>query len=118
MSGRESEWASGMRLSFEDVEHFYRLLWSLMFYVNQKLKVLDEDVATPEAFSELPPETRLKVHQALLEHLDLIDAFAVENPFRLDETDLEIVRSWNHLESGTFYVFRQLQKHMIFLSST
>jgi hypothetical protein len=106
-----------MQLSLEDVDHFYRLLGSLMVYVNQKLKVLEEQVITPEAFSALPPETRLKVHQALLEHLDLIDAFAVENPFGLDETDLGIVQSWNHLVSGTFYVFRQLKKYTVFLSS-
>lgn len=50
--------------------------------------------------------------------MDLIDAFADENPFRFSEEDLEIVRSWKHLVSGTFYAFRYLKTHAVFLSST
>src|SRR5271165_1649719 len=50
--------------------------------------------------------------------MDLIDAFANENPFGFDETDLEIMRSWKHLVAGTFYAYRQLQQCMVFLSST
>jgi hypothetical protein len=107
-----------MHLSLEEVEQFFRLHRSLMFYVNQRLKVIDEKVDTPEKYSGLPPETRIKVHQALLEHMNLIDAFADENPFGFDEPDLEIVRSWTNLVSGTFYAFRQLSRYLVFLSST
>src|SRR5262245_33418163 len=107
-----------MQLPLEDVDRFFRLHRSLMFFVNQRLKVIDDKVATPEAYSGLPPETRLKVHKALLDHMELIDAFADENPFHFDEGDLEIVRSWKHLVTGTFYAFRQLQDYMVFLSST
>ena len=105
-----------MQLSLEDVELFFRLHRGLMFFVNQRLKVIDKKVATPEKYSGLPPETRLKVHKALLDHMDLIDAFADENPFEFSEEDLEVVRSWKHLVSGTFYVFRYLKTHTIFLT--
>src|SRR3954463_15868748 len=107
-----------MQLPLEDVDRFLRLHRGLMFFVNQKLKVIDDKVATPEAYSGLPPETRIKVHKALLDRIDLIDAFADEDPFHFDEADLEIVRSWKHLISGTFYAFRQRQPYMVFLSST
>jgi len=107
-----------MQLPLEDVELFFRLHRSLMFFVNQRLNVIDEKIATPDAYSALPPTTRIKVHKVLLEHMDLIDAFANENPFGFDETDLEIVRSWKHLVAGTFYAYRQLQQYMVFLSST
>src|SRR5690242_10508124 len=107
-----------MQLSLEDVQQFFRLHRSLMFFVNQRLQVLDEDIATPEAYSHLPWEPRFKVHEALLEHRELIDAFVDENPFHFDEADLEIVRSWKHLVAGTFYVFRYLRNHTVFLSST
>src|SRR5271165_322867 len=107
-----------MPLPFEDVGLFFRLHRSLMFFVNQRLNVIDEKVATPDAYSVLPPTTRIKVHEVLLEHLDLIDAYANENPIGFDETDLEIVRSWRNLVAGTFYAFRQLQEYMVFLSST
>ncbi len=53
-----------MQLSLEDVQQFFRLHRSLMFFVNQRLGVLDEEVATPEAYSHLPLESRDKVHQA------------------------------------------------------
>jgi hypothetical protein len=89
-----------------------------LFFVNQRLRVLERKVASPERYSGLPPETRIKVHEAFLEHTDLIDAFADENPFRFDEADLEIVRSWKHLVSGTFYAFRRLRNYTVFLSTT
>ena len=41
----------------------------------------------------LPPEERLKVRDALVKHLDLIDAFVKENPYKLDPDELGIVRS-------------------------
>jgi hypothetical protein len=107
-----------MQLPLEDVKVFFRLHRSLMFFVNQRLNLVDEKVATPDAYSALPPTTRIKVHKALLDHMDLIDAFADENPFGFDEADLKIVRSWKHLVAGTFYAYRLLQKYMVFLSST
>jgi hypothetical protein len=106
-----------MRLSPEDVKQFYRLHKSLMYFVGQRLGLVDETVATPEAYAGLPWADRLKVHEALLEHIELIDAFADENPFQFDEADLEIVRSWKHLVAGTFYAFRQLRNYMVFLSA-
>ncbi len=107
-----------MQLPLDEVEQFFQLHWSLMFFVNQQLKLIPEEVATPEDYSVLPPETRIEVHKAFLEHLDLIDDFVAENPFGFDEEDLEIVQSWKHLVSGTFYAFRQLKPYMVFLSST
>ncbi len=105
-----------MLLSLGDVELFFRLHRSLMFFVNRRLAVIDEEVATPEAYSGLPPETRIRVHKALLKNMHLIDEFAEENPFGFDEDDLEIVRSWKHLVAGTFYAFRQLKPYMVFLT--
>src|SRR4051794_9669488 len=105
-----------MQLPLEDVEQFFRLHRSLMFFVNRRLKVIDKKVATPEKYSGLPHETRVEVHKALLEHTDLIDAFADENPFEFSDVDLEIVRSWKNLVSGTFYVFRYLKAHAVFLT--
>ncbi len=107
-----------MLLSLEEVEQFFRIHQSLMVFVNQRLQVIPEKPATPKDYSVLPPETRIKVHQALLDHKDLIEAFVDENPFQLSEADLEIARSWKHRVNGTFYAFRPLQKYMVFLSST
>src|SRR5439155_729383 len=67
--------------------------------------------------SSLSPEVRLKVRDAFLKHTDLIEKFADENPVHLPTDELDIVRSWRHLVHGKFYVFRQLKKYMVFLST-
>jgi hypothetical protein len=89
-----------------------------MFFVNQRHRVLEDSVATAEAYARLPDEARFKVHTALAQDLDLIDAFAAENPFNLNEADLDVVRSWKHMVVGRFYILRELKSHTIFLSAT
>src|SRR6266542_2666049 len=106
-----------MLLTPQDTGLFFKLHRALMFFVNQRLQVLPDDVASPDAFSSLSPEVRLKVRDAFLGHTDLIQSFADENPARLTTDELDIVRSWQHLVHGKFYVFRQLKKYMVFLST-
>src|SRR5262245_37547297 len=106
-----------MLLTPEDAELFFKLHRALMFFVNQRLQVLPDDVASPEAFSSLSPEVRLKVRDAFLGHTDLIQQFVEENPAHLTSDELDLVRSWQHLVHGKFYVFRQLKKYMVFLST-
>lgn len=89
-----------------------------MFFVNQRLKVISNKVATPEDFSALSPEVRVKVRDVLNANLDLIESFVDENPARLSDDELDIVRSWRHLVTGRFYVFRELTKYTVFLSTT
>src|SRR5260370_420214 len=89
-----------------------------MFFVNQRLKVVPDDIATPEEFSALSPEVRAKVRDALNGNLDLIENFVSENPAYLSDDELDIVRSWRHLVAGKFYVFRELKKYTVFLSTT
>jgi len=107
-----------MFLSMDEVERFFRLYWALMFYINEHLDVLPEDVASPEEYSILPPEDRYEVHLAFHQHLELIDRFVGENPFGFDEPDLDTIQSWKHLVTGRFYAFRYLKRHMIFLTTT
>jgi hypothetical protein len=77
-----------MLLPPKDVETFFKLHRTLMFFVNQRLKVLPQKLATPEEFSALPPEVRVKVRDALNTNVDLIDAFVAENPAHFSDTDL------------------------------
>src|SRR5215470_10755649 len=100
-----------MLLIPQDAERFFKLHRALMFFVNQRLRVVPDDVESPEAFSSLLPEVRLKVRDAFLKHTDLIGAFVEENPAGLTIDEIDIVRSWQHLVHGKFYVFRQLKKY-------
>jgi hypothetical protein len=106
-----------MLLAPQDVELFFKLHRALMFFVNQRLQVIPDDVTSADEFSSLAPETRLKVRDAFLGHTDLIQQFVAENPAGLTTDELDIVRSWQHLVHGQFYVFRQLQRYMVFLST-
>src|SRR5437762_2834340 len=98
-----------MLLEPQDVELFFRLHRTLMFFVNQRLKVIPKRLDSPEEFAALPPEVRLKVRDAFLASVDLIESFVAENPAHLPEDELDIVRSWQHLVHGKFYVFRELK---------
>jgi hypothetical protein len=106
-----------MLLDPPDLELCFRLHRTLMFFVNQRLKVLPDDLASPEEFAALAPEVRLQVRDALLDHTDLIQSFVDENPARLPEDELAIVRSWQHLVAGKFYLFRELKQYTVFLST-
>lgn len=107
-----------MKLSPEEASQFIRLHQSLLFHVNQRLKLIEEAVPSVEAYAALPLRVRFPVHEAMPDHPELIDDFVAENPFHLDEGELGIVRSWKHGLGGTFYAFRPLKDYMIFLSST
>jgi hypothetical protein len=106
-----------MLLTPQDVELFFKLHRALMFFVNQRLQVVPNDIASPDAFATLSPEVRLKVRDALLDHTDLIESFVNENPAHLPEDELAIVQSWRHLVHGKFYIFRELKKYTVFLST-
>ena len=106
-----------MLLPPHELELFFRLHRALMFFVNQRLSVIPDTLASPEEFAALSPGVRLKVRDALSDNLDLIGSFVAENPARLPDDELDIVRSWRHLAAGRFYVFRELKKYMVFLST-
>ncbi len=107
-----------MLLDPQAVEQFFKLQRALMFFVNQRLKVFPDKIATPETFAALSPQVRIQVRDAFLGHTDLIESFVSENPDHLSEDELDIARSWRHLVHGRFYVFRELAKYTVFLSTT
>jgi len=104
-----------MNLSPDEVSLFYKIMWPLQFYVNQKRKILS-DVESVEEYIELyDSEERLPVRDALYEHADLIDAFIQENPAQLSRDELEIARSWKKFVAGKFYIERYLKKGTVFI---
>ncbi len=106
-----------MILDPEDCQRFYKLHKALTLFVNQRLKIAKPPVQSEKTIVALPPDDRLKVRDALVQHLDLIDAFIEENPFKFDPDELDIVRSWHDLVAGEFYVLRHLKKYTIFLTA-
>lgn len=75
-----------MRLSKEDADLFYKLNWSLLFYVNKKF-------SNPE----------------------LIDSFISENPFNFNQEELEIIESWKNFVKGDFFIVTHLKNYSVLL---
>jgi len=107
-----------MNLPPEPGRQFYKLHSSLLFYVNDRLRILDGHVSSPEEFLALSAEERIKVRDALSQHIEMIDAYAKENPSGFSEDELGIIRSWKYQLAGTFFILRYLKKHAVFLSQT
>jgi Domain of unknown function (DUF6398) len=107
-----------MLLETQDVELFFKLHRTLMVFVNGQLEVIPDNLVAPEDFANLPAELRLKIRDALNTRLDLIQSFVEKNPAHLPEAELDIVRSWQHLVTGQFFVFREMKKYTVFLSTT
>ena len=106
-----------MFLEPQDVRLFFKLHYALLCFVNQRLKVIPGSLATLAEFADLTPEVQMKVRDALLANVELIESFVAENPVNLPEAELDIVRSWRHMVTGKFYVFRELKKYTVFLSN-
>jgi hypothetical protein len=106
-----------MTLDSDDCERFFKLHKALTLFVNQRLKVIKPPPGSAKEIVALPSEQRLKVRDALVKHLDLIDAFMEENPYKLDPEELDVVRSWKNLVAGEFYALRFLKKYTIFITA-
>ena len=103
-----------MRLPRDDAELFFKLMWGLQFHVNRQLRLLP-DVTSAEEYASLPMSDKTPVRDALWDNPDVIDAYVKKNPDGLSIMELDIVRTWKRFISDTFYIFRFLKKHTIFI---
>ena len=105
-----------MNLSPEDAKLYFKLMWSLLYFINRQRGIL-KDISTPEQFASLPSEKKLKVRNALWDNPKLIDAYLQENPEGLSNAELEIVRKWKGFIKGSFFILRHLKKYSIFIGN-
>ncbi|MBE2201477.1 MAG: hypothetical protein IAE79_22890 [Anaerolinea sp.] len=103
-----------MKLPEQDAKLFFDLMWSLQFYVKQRLHLLPE-VQTVAAYSVLAGETRLEVRNALWDNPQFIAEYVQANPDKLPAAQLDIVAQWQHFVRGDFFIERMLKKHAIFI---
>ena len=105
-----------MKLSTEDADLFFDLMWSLQFFVKRKLGLVPE-ITTLAAYRAAAQDKKMLVRQALYDNISLIDAFVQENPERLPADRLASVESWQRFVAGEFYIERLLKRHAIFIGS-
>jgi hypothetical protein len=85
--------------------------------VNQRQGITSTPFTTPGEFGKLPIEERLKLRDALVTNMELINALVAENPFGFAEDEREVVLSWKDLVAAEFYVYRCLKKYTVFLTT-
>lgn len=106
-----------MILSPPDVALFYKLMWPLQFYVNQKLNILPNVTSVETYAKDYDFEAKLPVRNALYEKPELIDAFLDENPAQFNEGELALVWGWKNFVAGDFYIERYLKQGTILINS-
>ncbi len=102
-----------MKLPKEDVALFYKLNWSLMFYANQKYQIF-KGLTTPD-FKDKEPEKITELQDKLYSHHELIDSFIAENPFKFNNEELGIIKSWKNSVKDRFFIVAHLKNYTVFL---
>jgi len=103
-----------MKLTTQDADLFFKLMWSLQHFVNLKLGIIP-DVATVDEYKKLPSSEKLSVRDALYENIALVDEYLKANPEELSTSELEIIASWKKFKQGDYFIERTLKKHAIFI---
>ena len=104
-----------MILSLEDTERFYRIWFALLHFVNEQRRLVS---SFPATWQQVPVSTVKTLRDAMWADDALRQEFLATNPAGLPPADLQVVANWQHRVAGTFFIYRYLKKHTIFLSST
>lgn len=104
-----------MILPPEDTERFYRIWFTLLHFANEQRRLVS---SFPGTWQRVPLSKVKPLRDAIWADDSLRQAFVDTNPADLSAADLALVAGWQHRVAGTFFIFRYLQKHTIFLSST
>jgi len=103
-----------MKLKREDTDLFYKLNWSLLFYVNQKYSVI-KDLKEPILKDENPRKI-VELNEILYSNTEHIDSFVLENPFNFDNEELDIIKGWKKHLKGKFLIVAHLKKYSVFMT--
>ena len=103
-----------MKLSKQDADLFFELMFALHYYVCSKLNMYP-DIKSSVDYEDGPGEMKAEVRKAILDDVDLIDSFVDENPNNFSQENLKIILGWKKFVYGNFYVERLLKKHAILM---
>ncbi|MBM9537531.1 hypothetical protein [Desulfobulbus alkaliphilus] len=102
-----------MKLSEQEAKLYFESMWTLQFFVNQKLRIYD--INTFDEYADTGADVKEKIRDALFENPNLIDSFVQENPQNFPETTLRIISEWKNFIRGNFFIERLLKKYAIFI---
>jgi hypothetical protein len=103
-----------MKLSHEEAELFFTLMWALQYFANERLGIIPRG-KTLKKYTKRSMEEKHKVRDGLFANMHLIDEFIQENPEQLAPDHLNIIAGWKRCITGRFYIERLLKKYAIFI---
>jgi len=105
-----------MKLSSSDAKLFFELMWSLQFFVNQKLQIFP-DIHSKTEYTDLPQNDKFQVREALYGNSELFHEYLSTNPDHLTKDSLDIIEQWQYFIHDNFVIERYLKKHAIFIGN-
>jgi len=105
-----------MKLKKKDTDMFYRLYWSLLFYVNQKYPVI-EGLNEPDLMYEDRKEIS-ELNDTMCNDREIIDSFVSENPFNFNNEELDVIKSWKNYVKDRFLIVAHLKKYTVFMATS
>lgn len=102
-----------MRLGKKDIEEFFKLHKSLLFYVNSK-KHLIKGLSSISDLQIAPFEKIAELRNMAVNDLTLIDSLIKENPFEFTDKELKIIECWKEGIFDTFFIVKYEKDMAIF----
>lgn len=105
-----------MKLSESDAKLFFDLMWSVQFFVNQKLQILPA-IHSKADYAAIPQDNKFKIREALFENPELFQDYLAINPDKFTSDLLDIIEQWQYFTRDTFVIERYLKKYAIFIGN-
>mgnify|MGYP001580652617 FL=1 len=103
-----------MKLEKENVELFYKLMWGVMFYVNNKYHII-KNLETPN-FKGQEIQDVEQINRKVFSNPILITQFIEENPLKFNPDEINIIKEWgNKFVKDKFFIF-SIGEKIIFLN--
>jgi hypothetical protein len=103
-----------MILLQEEHDQFFKLIFSLLLYVNRVHQVIP-GLVTRDDYLKWSREEKFLLREFTFENINCIDDYVHENPDNLAKDELNIIKSWKRFVAGDFVIERLLKKYAIFI---
>lgn len=101
------------KLSSKDAFLFFKIYFALLEYVNKKYHIQPQLKKIYQQ-TNMPPNLILPIRDYLFEHLDIIDDFIKENPYRLTDDELELIYHFKD-SIGDIFIIMKYDKEYTYL---
>ena len=105
-----------MKLLQKESTYYYELLSRLQFYVLLNSNK-DSKVKSLQEYIDISRKDKIIVRDELWKNNKWIDEYVENNPDKLFESELEIIKKWRNRIKDKFIIERMLKKYSIFISS-